>query len=77
MTTNPTSPVAKLESRQDLGAATGLSISTDELRRVCMCCKRDLPGSVITSTVVSHGLCNPLCDEAKAFGYGAYLKQAA
>lgn len=42
----------------------------EALRRVCQFCKAELPGSNVTSTRVSHGACKPLCDEAKAMGWG-------
>lgn len=46
---------------------------TSGLRKVCMCCKRELPGSNPTAIRTSHGLCNPLCEPALEMGYGAYL----
>lgn len=41
---------------------------------VCSCCKAELPHSDRSATVVTHGLCEPLCQAALDMGYGDYLK---
>lgn len=45
------------------------SITTPGLRRLCACCRAELPGSDPQGTRISHGLCAPLCPEAKALGW--------
>jgi hypothetical protein len=43
---------------------------TSGLRRVCMCCKADLPGSNPNAVRATNGLCSPLCAEAVKLGWG-------
>lgn len=47
------------------------AIQAHVLRKICAYCKCDLPGSNAKSQrPPSHGVCSPLCDEAKAMGWG-------
>lgn len=39
------------------------------VRRICGACGQDLPGSDITSPILRHGLCAPLCAEAQRMGW--------
>ncbi len=45
------------------------SIITPGLRRVCAFCRAELPGSDPQGTRTSHGMCDPICPEAKALGW--------
>jgi hypothetical protein len=49
-------------------------MDTSGLRRICMCCKRDLPNSNLTATRTSHGLCSPPCQSAITLGWGEAVK---
>jgi hypothetical protein len=44
-------------------------ITTPGLRRLCACCRAELPGSDPQGTRTSHGMCVPLCAEAKSMGW--------
>lgn len=55
--------VTRGELRRELEREEGL-------RRVCQFCKGELPGSNVTAARTSHGACRPLCDAARAMGWG-------
>lgn len=44
-------------------------IDTPGLRKLCCFCKTDLVGSDPTGTRASHGICNPICEPARAMGW--------
>lgn len=39
------------------------------VRRVCMCCQAELPGSNRNALRTSHGLCAPACEPARKMGW--------
>lgn len=49
------------EARRDEAAAA--------LRRLCQFCGEELPGSNPFGARISHGVCTPLCAEARAMGW--------
>jgi hypothetical protein len=57
------------ELAKDLALDAVDELDTSGLRRVCMCCKRELPGSNPTALRTSHGVCAPLCQEALKLGW--------
>lgn len=45
---------------------------------VCMCCGKEKSRDIkegYKSDVISHGLCTPLCDEAKAKGWAKFIRK--
>jgi hypothetical protein len=43
-------------------------------RCVCSFCQAELPHSDRSATKISHGMCSPLCEPAKAMGWGDVTK---
>lgn len=45
---------------------------------VCMCCSKEKsrdPKEGYKADVISHGLCTPLCDEAKKAGWAKFIRK--